>query len=82
MGSYSTIYFLQLLAIKVNIVQNLLNYFYIEFNFHAFLSNDHQDHHLDPYDDIAANFDENVAVIMNRALLREIFLSIQIFKGR
>ncbi len=27
------------------------------------------------------NFDENAAVIMNRSLLREIFLNKQIFKG-
>ena len=59
---------------------NLL-YIQIEFYFQALLSNDHQDHHLDPYENIDVNFDEKAALIMNRSLLREIFLSKQIFNG-
>ena len=44
--------------------------------------NDHQDHHMDPYDNIDVNFDEKAALIMNRSLLREIFLSKQKFNGK
>ena len=60
---------------------NLLINFQIEFYFQALLSNDHQDHHLDPYENIDVNFDEKAVLIMNRSLLREIFLSKQIFNG-
>ena len=67
---------------EVNFNMNLLNLSQIEFYFQALLSNEHQDHHLDPYDPIDVNFDENAALIMNRSLLREIFLSKQIFKGK